>query len=188
MASSSPSSSRLKPGKGANALDRRPMLRAALDSCKKHSATLLIAKLDRLARNIHFVSGLIEVGCDFVAVDMPQANKVMLQMHAVMAEYERDQISARTKAALAAATARGVKLGASGPDNLRRNIEQRQAIASAFAAKLSGVLSAFRADGLSQRAMVNQLNTLRIRTAKGGGEWSLIQLQRVIKRLEKRAT
>jgi DNA invertase Pin-like site-specific DNA recombinase len=63
------------------------MLRAALDGCKKHSATLLIAKLDRLARNIHFVSGLIEAGCDFIAVDMPQANKVMLQLHAVMAEW-----------------------------------------------------------------------------------------------------
>ncbi len=171
-------------GKGANALERRPMLRAALDSCKKHSATLLIAKLDRLARNIHFVSGLIEVGCDFVAVDMPQANKVMLQMHAVMAEYERDQISARTKAALAAAKARGVKLGVAGPANLRQNIEQRKRAASDFATRLSGVLSAFRADGLSQRAMVAQLNTLEIRTAKGG-EWSLIQLQRVIALLRK---
>jgi DNA invertase Pin-like site-specific DNA recombinase len=173
-------------GKGANALDRRPMLRAALDSCKKHSATLLIAKLDRLARNVHFVSGLIEAGCDFVAADMPQANKTMLQMHAVMAEWERDQISVRTKAALTAAKARGVKLGATGRDNLRRNIAQRQRIASDFAAKLSGVIWAFRADGLSQRSMILQLNRLGIRTARGG-EWSLVQLQRVIKRLEKRA-
>lgn len=173
-------------GKGANALDRRPMLRAALESCKSRSATLLIAKLDRLARNVHFVSGLIEAGCDFVAADMPQANKVMLQMHAVMAEYERDQISARTKAALAAAKARGVKLGATGPDNLRRNIEQRKGAASAFAAKLSGVLSAFRAKGLSHRAMVAQLNTLGIRTAKGGN-WSLIQVQRVMSRLRNSA-
>jgi DNA invertase Pin-like site-specific DNA recombinase len=169
-------------GKGANALDRRPMLRAALEHCRNGSATLLIAKLDRLARNVHFVSGLIEEGCDFVAADMPQANKTMLQMHAVMAEWERDQISARTKAALAVAKGRGVRLGATGPDNLRRNIEQRKRAANDFAGKLSGLLAAFRADGLSQRAMVVQLNTLGIRTAKGG-VWSLIQVQRIISRL-----
>ena len=64
-------------GKGANALDTRPQLRAALEACRKHRATLIIAKLDRLARNVHFVSGLLETGCDFVAADMPHANKVM---------------------------------------------------------------------------------------------------------------
>ena len=94
-------------GKGANALEKRPKLRNALDTCRKHGATLIIAKLDRLARNVHFVSGLLETGCDFVAADMPHANKVMIQMHAVMSEWERDQISSRTKAALAAAKARG---------------------------------------------------------------------------------
>ena len=66
------------------------------------------AKLDRLARNVHFVSGLIESGVDFVAADAPHANKTMIQLFAVMAEWERDQISARTRAALAAAKARGV--------------------------------------------------------------------------------
>ena len=65
-------------GKGANALEKRPKFRAALDACRKHSATLIIAKLDRLARNVHFVSGLLETGCDFVAADMPEANKVMI--------------------------------------------------------------------------------------------------------------
>ena len=113
-------------GKGANALDRRPELRAALALCKKRGATLLIAKLDRLARNVHFVTGLIESGVEFVAVDMPQATKAMIQMHAVMAEWERDQISARTKAALAAAKARGVKLGATGCVNLRPHLAARQ--------------------------------------------------------------
>src|SRR4051812_25862945 len=61
-------------GKGSNALDRRPQLRAALAACKKQRATLLIAKLDRLARNVHFITGLIESGTDFVAADMPNAN------------------------------------------------------------------------------------------------------------------
>lgn len=173
----------IETGKGANALDKRPKLRAALDACRKHGATLIIAKLDRLARNVHFVSGLLETGCDFVAADMPQANKVMIQMHAVMSEWERDQISARTKAALAAATARGVKLGIAGKDNLRPNIEERKKASDIFTAKLAGVIQSFKANGLSQRAIVSQLNQLGIRTPKGG-KWSLIQLQRLLQRLE----
>lgn len=170
-------------GKGANALQTRPQLRAALDACKKHNATLIIAKLDRLARNVHFVSGLLETGCDFVAADMPQANKVMIQMHAVMSEWERDQISARTKAALIAAKARGVVLGATGRANLKQNLEARQDAANAFAERLTGILRGFIAAGMTQRQMVLELNQLRIRTAKGGG-WSLTQLQRVLKRIE----
>ena len=170
-------------GKGANALEKRPKLRAALEICRKQGATLIIAKLDRLARNVHFVSGLLETGCDFVAADMPQANKVMIQMHAVMSEWERDQISSRTKAALVAAKARGVKLGVAGMSNLQRNIEERKNAADTFAAKLAGVIQGFKASGLSQRAIVAQLNQIGIRTANGG-EWSLIQLQRLICRID----
>lgn len=170
-------------GKGANALQKRPQLRAALDACRKHKATLVIAKLDRLARNVHFISGLIESGCDFVAADMPHANKVMLQMHAVMSEWERDQISARTKAALTAAKARGVKLGETGPANLRGHLDQRAAEADAFAAKLAGVINGFRAAGMTQRQMVVELNQLGIKSPRGGA-WGLCQVQRVIRRLD----
>jgi len=169
-------------GKGADALARRPKLRAAIDACRAAGAVLVIAKLDRLARNVHFISGLIESRVDFVAADMPEANKVMLQMHAVMSEWERDQISARTKAALAAAKARGVRLGEAGPANLRPNVEQRQQEAAAFAGRLQGVVSGFQAQGLSQRAMVKELNNLGIGTPRGG-KWSLLQLQRVVARL-----
>lgn len=170
-------------GKGANALARRPQLRAALDACKRNRATLVIAKLDRLARNVHFVSGLIESGVEFVAADMPHANKTMIQIHAVMSEHERDEISKRTKAALAAAKARGVELGKAGPANLKPNIEQRQDKADAFALRLSGVIEGMKARGLSQRDMVAELNTLGIKAARGG-EWTRLQLQRVLKRLE----
>jgi len=170
-------------GKGSNALDRRPQLRAALAACKKHGATLLIAKLDRLARNVHFVSGLLESGIDFVAADMPQANKVMIQMHAVMSEWERDQISARTKAALTAAKARGVALGSAGAANLKPNIEARQDAADAFAEGLRPVLEGLRSKGLSQRAMLVALNDARVSAPKGG-VWSLVQLQRVLERLK----
>lgn len=170
-------------GKGSNALDKRPQLKAALTACRKHGATLIIAKLDRLARNVHFVAGLLEAGVEFVAADMPQANKVMIQMHAVMSEWERDQISARTKAALAAAKARGVVLGKAGAANLRPNIEQRQAAAKDFVSKLRGVFTGMRARGLSQRQMVEELNVLGIKASRGG-EWSLLQVQRVLKAIE----
>lgn len=171
-------------GKGANALETRPQLRAALEICRKYKATLIIAKLDRLARNVHFVTGLLETGCDFVAADMPQANKVMIQMHAVMSEWERDQISARTKAALTAAKARGVALGTTGRANLKGNQEERQQAANAFAQRLSGAVRGFIASGLTQRQMVTELNQLGI-TAPRGGSWSLAQVQRLLKRIQK---
>lgn len=173
-------------GKGSNALVKRPQLRAALELCKRRGATLVIAKLDRLARNVNFISGLLEAGCDFVAADMPQANKVMIQMHAVMAEWERDQISQRTKDALAASKAAGTKLGTAGPANLRRNIEERQGAANAFAAKLAGVVEGFQVRGLSQRQMVAELNTVGIKAPRGG-EWSLRQVQHLLARLKEGA-
>lgn len=138
-------------GKGANALEKRPELRKALELCKRSGATLLLAKIDRLARNVHFVSGLIETGVDFIAADMPNANKVMIQMHAVMSEWERDQISDRTKAALAAAKARGVVLGATGPANLKKHNEQIKENAAAFRQRIYPVLSGFLAQATSPR-------------------------------------
>jgi DNA invertase Pin-like site-specific DNA recombinase len=172
-------------GKGADALDRRSELRAALAMCKKERAVLLIAKLDRLARNVHFVTGLIETGVDFIAVDMPNANKVMIQMHAVMSEYERDQISARTRAALAAAKARGIVLGRAGPANLQRNLAARQEAAAEFAERLRPLLSMMT--GLSQREKAMRLNEMGL-MAPGGGAWQQGQLSRIEARLRDRPT
>ena len=172
----------IETGKGANALDKRPQLRAALDNARKQGATLIIAKLDRLARNVHFVSGLLETGVEFVAADMPQANKVMIQMYSVMAEWERDQISARTKAALHAARASGVRLGVAGTKNLQRNLAERKEASYEFARRLAGVINGFKASKLTQRAMLIELNKLNIKAPKGG-EWSLSQLQRAITKL-----
>src|SRR6476661_7555747 len=89
----------------------RPELEKALKACRKHRAKLVIAKLDRLSRNVHFISGLMERKVDFVACDMPSANAFMINVYAAVAQEERRMISDRTKAGLAAAKARGIKLG-----------------------------------------------------------------------------
>jgi DNA invertase Pin-like site-specific DNA recombinase len=89
----------------------RPELAKAIAACKKHRAKLVIAKLDRLSRNVHFISGLMERKIDFVACDMPSANAFMINIYAAVAQEERRMISERTKAGLAAARARGVVLG-----------------------------------------------------------------------------
>src|ERR671910_966338 len=89
----------------------RPELDRALGLCRLYGATLVVAKLDRLARNVTFISKLMESGVDFVAVDFPQANRLTVHILAAVAEHEAAMISARTKAALAAAKARGVQVG-----------------------------------------------------------------------------
>ncbi len=143
---------------------------------------LLIARLDRLARSAHFITGLIEARAPFVAVDMPHASKTMLQIYAAMAEWERDAISRRTKEALAAAKARGVKLGLTGFRNLRPVIERRQAGADAFAESVRPLLEGFIAGGISQRKIAKELNSLGVRSPRGTG-WRQLTVQRVMKRL-----
>jgi DNA invertase Pin-like site-specific DNA recombinase len=93
----------------------RPELARAIDACRKHKARLVIAKLDRLSRNLAFVATLMESGVEFLAVDNPHANKLTIHILAAVAEHEREAISERTKAALAAAKARGKRLGAPDP-------------------------------------------------------------------------
>src|SRR5262245_21959259 len=115
----------------------RPELEKALAACKRHKAKLVIAKLDRLSRNVHFISGLMERKVDFVACDMPSANAFMINVYAAVAQEERRMISERTKAGLAAAKARGVKLG--GPALSALN-ETRQADAAARARAIAPVL------------------------------------------------
>lgn len=170
-------------GKGSNALTKRPQLAAALKLAEAHGATLIIAKLDRLARNVHFVSGLLESKCNFVAADMPAANKTMLQIYAVMAEWERDQISKRTKEALMAAKKRGVKVGAKGHENLRSNIAQRQQDAQAHAETLRPMLAGLIEAGRSQREILSALNAAGTRSSKGSSKWTLAMVQRVLARL-----
>lgn len=168
----------------------RPALMEALAACKKHQATLVIGKLDRLARDVRFFLEVLDDSkVDIRFADLPDVcpktdeGRMLLINMANFAEFEGRRIGTRTKAALAAAKARGVKLGTAGAANLQPNIEQRQAEADAFANKLRTVLEGFKAKGLSQRAQVKELNALRTPTPKGTGEWSLVQLQRVLARL-----
>lgn len=167
-------------GKGADPLSRRPQLRLALDLCKRTGATLLIAKLDRLARNVYFVSGLMESKVSFVACDLPEANQLTIHIMAAFAEHEARRISERTRDALAAAKARGVVLGATGPTNLKTCNDLRQHKAQEFRDRLRPVLDGMVAQGLSRRTMVIRLNDLGIK-APMGGAWSLGQVQRLTK-------
>ncbi len=166
-------------GKGSNALDRRPVLKETIEFAKKHKAKLLIAKLDRLSRNLHFITSLMESKVKFVAADMPDANELTLHIMAALAQYERKMISDRTRAALARAKANGKKLG---NPNLKPDNEKRRIQAQAFAERLRPTLQAFKKQGMPQRAIVAELNTLGVQAPRGGN-WSLIQLQRVLGRL-----
>ena len=145
----------------------------------------MIAKLDRLARNVHFVSGLMESKVKFIACDMPYANELTIHMMAAFAEHEAKRISQRTKDALAVAKARGVKLGRAGATNLRPNVEQRQTAANAFAERLRPIFADMVSGKLSQRAMVERLNIVSIPTSTGEiGKWRFSQVQRILARLD----
>ncbi len=158
----------------------RPELSAAISMCRRRKATLVIAKLDRLARNVHFVSGLMESGVDFVATDNPHANRLMVHMLAAFAEHERELISARTKSALAAAKARGVALGVTGIDRAREN----RAAADAFAREMAPILERLVAQHGATRyeALAQALNELSVQTSTGK-TWQRTTVRRLVTRL-----
>lgn len=160
----------------------RPELAKTLAECKKTGARLLVAKLDRLARNVHFVSGLMQSKVKFVACDLPEANDLTIHIMAAFAEHEAKRIGERTRDALAAAKRRGVVLGTTGPANLKRKIEERKAAADAFAERLRREIRGMQAEGMTVAAMVRELNQKGISTARGG-QWKQVQLSRVIQRL-----
>ena len=153
----------------------RPQLARALAEAKRIGAVLLIAKLDRLARNVAFIANLLEAGVEIAAADMPEANRFLLHVMAAVAEHEAQAISDRTRAALAAAKARGVALGWSIPG---RAEEQRQAArkgaernarkADQHAANVLPIIRQIAAPGASLRQIADELNTRGIKTARGG--------------------
>lgn len=172
----------------------RPKLAEALAACRVYGATLVIAKLDRLARNVAFVSNLMESGVEFVAVDFPQANRLTVHVLAAVAEHEREMISARTKAALAAAKARTGKarkqIGGRRKNShtihrlgVPQSIAARTAKAAAFASNLAPMIAQIRAEGASTvRAVADALNERGVPSRRGGA-WGPSQVQRLLERL-----
>lgn len=140
----------------------------------------MVSKLDRLSRNVHFISGVMESGVDFVAAETPNADGFMLHIYAAVAQREREHIASRISAALQAKKARGERVGNAA--SLQPHNDARKDSASAFAQRLEGTLRAYQRAGMKQRQMVEELNRQGIKTARGG-EWSLMQLQRVLSRL-----
>ena len=154
----------------------RPALHKALEACKNYGATLVIAKLDRLSRDAHFLLGLQKAGVKFVAADMPEANEMVVGMMALVAQAERRMISERTKAALAAAKARGTRLGQPKGYQIPSDLQTRKlgaatnaANADVFAERLHPIL--VELEGLSANAAAAELNQRGVQTARGG-QWT----------------
>jgi DNA invertase Pin-like site-specific DNA recombinase len=170
----------------------RPELAKALAHAKRVRGTLVIAKLDRLARNVHFISGLMESGVDFKAAESPNDDRFILHIKAAMAEEERKKISDRTKAALAALKARGVKLGSArpgarrlaggaNPEASKRAGEVSAANATAAYDEIAPLVCQLRADGVSLQAIADHLNA-EGHTTRQGKPWNKVQVMRVLER------
>jgi DNA invertase Pin-like site-specific DNA recombinase len=161
----------------------RPQLAQALALAKKHKAVLVIAKLDRLARNVHFISGLLESGVQFVAVDMPEADRTFLQMAAVFAEWEARKISERTKSALKAAKERGTKLG--NPNHAeasKRGLEAIQSRCQAYIEQIKPIIDEFY--GMDLRSVAQILSQRGIKTPRGNTNWHPAQVGKIMRRVQ----
>lgn len=166
---------------------QRPVLRDAIQLCKKQNGVLLIAKLDRLSRNVAFISALLESGIDFIAVDNPTANKLMVHIMAAFAEYESDLIRQRTKTALEIAKERGVQLGSYGKNVQSKKNKQK---AYEFAVKMEPFITMLRGQGFKTvRALCDQLNLQGVPPYYGTShKWHVLTVHKVLKRLEENKT
>ena len=177
-------------GKGADALSRRPQLAAALNAGRAMRAPVLVSKLDRLSRDVHFISGLMAQRVEFVVTELGrQTDPFVLHLFAALAEKERHLISERTKAGLAAARRRGVTLGnpqlRAGKPSYAAKARQAQADeADRRAAQLHRIVSdAMAAGKRSLQEVADHLNVLGIPTARGA-KWSPMTVLRLHRRLE----
>lgn len=160
----------------------RPLLLKALDECKKQNATLLIAKVDRLARNLVFIATLMESNVRFIAIDKPYADEYELHMEAANAQRESRICSMRTKAALQAAKRRGIKLGTS---IVRLHKKQRWAY-KRFARKMKPLVKRLRRNGFETiRELTIILNEKKVKTFRGGNtRWHLSTVHRLLGQIE----
>src|ERR1700758_398488 len=164
-------------GKGSAALDRRPQLKAALAAARKLKCHIGVAKLDRLSRDVHFISGLMAHKVPFVVAELgADVDPFILHLFAALAEKERALIGVRTKAALAAGKARGVRLGNPRLDEARKAAHKAAAAANEAAAErhaatvLPIIREIKRAGARTLREVAEALNARRVRTARGG-QW-----------------
>jgi DNA invertase Pin-like site-specific DNA recombinase len=172
-------------GKGADALDRRPQLAAALATGRRNKCPVIVAKLDRLSRDVAFISGLMAQRVPFIVAELGRdADPFMLHLYAALAEKERRLISERTKSALAARRAQGATLGN------RRNPREAAALGSkvliaeadAFAANVLPIITSLQDSGIVDlRGLAGALNTRGVRTARGG-RWHVSNVKNVIDR------
>jgi DNA invertase Pin-like site-specific DNA recombinase len=163
-------------GKGSDALDRRPQLSAALKVAKQHKAPIIVAKLDRLSRDVHFISGLMTHKTPFIVAELgADCDPFMLHLYAAMAEKERRVISQRTKDALATKKAQGVRLGGLNAGGIKKRDE-----ALDRAEGLRTVMTELA--GTSARSIAAELNKRQIPTP-AGGSWHSVTVIRVQKRL-----
>jgi DNA invertase Pin-like site-specific DNA recombinase len=162
----------IETGKGADALDRRPILAQALAQAKKAKMPVLVSKLDRLSRDVHFISGLMVHGVPFIVTELGEGvDPFTLHLFAALAEKERNLISERTKAGMAAKIAEGVVMG--NPKNLaeagRKGSDTQAREADAFAANLLPIVRQIQASGVTSLAAVAEaLNARGVKTARGG--------------------
>lgn len=169
----------IETGKGADALERRPVLAAALQEAKRRKCPVLIARLDRLSRNVAFIAGLMEKGVPFICADMPFADPFMLHIRAAVAQQERDMIAKRTKDALAAKKAQGFTLGSP----TKGAVEAERA--RTFAETMRPIIAPFI--NLSATRIAFLLNQRGHKTAEGKA-WHATQVIRLCKRLTKGET
>lgn len=170
-------------GKGADALNKRPQLAAALSEAKRNDCAVVVAKLDRLSRDVAFISALMAKRTPFIVAELgADVSPFMLHIYAAVAEQERAMISQRTKDALAAVKARGVKLGNPQIAKAQEAAAQRRtAIADGFAANVMPIIREIQATGASMRKTAAALNARGIPTARGG-TWAATQVSDILKR------
>ena len=163
-------------------IDSRPQLAAALELCRKLDASILIAKIDRLSRDAAFLLTLRKAGVDIVAADMPHAGTLEFGIRAVVAQHEREEISKRTKAALQAAKARGVRLGSPNPS---AGAAVTSAAADEYASTVAPIVRSIVAKmgAASLRAIAQQLQAHGVQTARGGTAWSPSSVANLMQRI-----
>ena len=168
---------------GTKTTRRRPELAKALELCRKEKATLVVAKLDRLYRNLHAMTTLMQSGVEFVAADNPHANKLTIHMLAAIAEHERDLISERTTSALKAAKRRGVKLGSPDPKKGSQvGVKVLRQQADDYAAKVLPIVHDLMRHGYtSLRDIAHGLSMRGVETPRGLRDWHPSQVSNLLK-------